>query len=131
LAVGKKRIQDFYFRVSVESGEVGSESAFDWLPVAGNPNSGTRNATFQLVDLARAHWDGLLVLSNVSTWGDTKIVVQTMCDLSRAAGESRATEVRRRRRRLDSPGRTNSYEVVSQWTPAVKRFSNLGVVRTV
>ncbi|WP_049968434.1 hypothetical protein [Haloferax prahovense] len=98
---------------------------------AGNPNTGKTNTMFLLNgDLARAHFgDDLLVISNVGTWDGADIVVRSMYDLMDVllTHRERPKTVTIDEGSTHFDARTFSREVASQWTPAIKRFSKLGV----
>ncbi|WP_142861262.1 hypothetical protein [Salinigranum halophilum] len=107
-----------------------NDGALTTITGAGNPNTGKSNTMFLLADLARVHWDDLIVLSNVSSWDGTDILVQSMHDLLVELCRHRETPkfvvIDEASTHFDA--RTNRREVATQWTPALKRFSKLGVV---
>lgn len=110
--------------------ELENDGALTTITGAGNPNTGKSNTMFLLADLARVHWDDLIVLSNVASWDGTDILVQSMHDLlvelCRHREIPKFVVIDEASTHFDA--RTNRREVATQWTPALKRFSKLGVV---
>jgi len=106
-----------------------NDGALTTLLAAGDPNTGKTNTMSVVTELSQAHWDDLLVISNVSSWELTDVVVTSCHDLAVTLLEHRD----RPKLVLIDEGsthfdaRTNSYEVASQWSPLLKRMSKLGV----
>lgn len=97
---------------------------------AGRPNTGKTNTVFLLAaDLAQTLWDDLLVISNCPTWDGDDITVTSMHDLMTTLVEHKdkpkTVTIDEASRYMDA--RTFSHEVSTQFTPAVKAMSKLGV----
>lgn len=97
---------------------------------AGRPNTGKSNTMFLLAaDLSRQIWDDCLVISNSHTWTGDDVTVSSMYELLQVLLDHRDRPKTfvfdEASRYMDE--RQYSYEVSSQYTPAVKAFSKLGV----
>jgi hypothetical protein len=108
-----------------------SDGTLTTVLAAGRPNTGKSNTMFLLLgDMARIVFDDdLLVISNADSWDGSDLTVTSMHDLMLSLVEYRERPktfvLDEASRHMDA--RTNSYEVASQWSPAIKSFSKLGV----
>lgn len=98
------------------------------ITAVGVPNSGKTNTTLLLVELLSIVEPDLMVISNVPAGGVDE-TVYSMFDLMTVllANRDRPKAVFIDEGSTHFDARTNSREVSAQWTPAVKRFSKIGV----
>ncbi|NLV06114.1 hypothetical protein GOC83_08230 [Haloarcula rubripromontorii] len=97
---------------------------------AGRPNTGKTNTMFLLAsDMARAVWDDVMVISNSKTWEGADRYVSSMHDLMTLLVENRDVPktfvLDEASRYMDA--RVYSREVSTQYAPALKAMSKLGV----
>lgn len=107
---------------------IAGDESLTTVTTAGVPNSGKTNTTLLLVQLAKLAYDDMMFISNVPNTGADE-VVYSMYDLMTVLLENRdrpkAVLIDEGSTHFDA--RTNSRDVSAQWSPAVKRFSKIGV----
>ncbi|MFY4815485.1 hypothetical protein ACOJIV_22720 [Haloarcula sp. AONF1] len=107
---------------------IAGDESLTTVTAFGVPNSGKTNTTLLLVQLAAAAYDDLFFVSNVPNSG-ADAVVYSMYDLMTVLLENRdrpkVVLIDEGSTHFDA--RTNRREVSAQWSPAVKRFSKIGV----
>lgn len=108
--------------------ELENNGALSTVLAAGNPNTGKTNTVWLLMELSRAKWPDLRVVSNAhSSATDSRVTNchDLVLDLLEHRDVPKAVVIDEGSTHFDA--RTNSYPVAAQWSPLLKRMSKIGV----